>query len=248
MTDTNPIYLGVNIDHVATLRQARGTSYPRPAEAAYEAEVSGADSITVHLREDRRHIQDADLDAIKEVMRTHMNLEMAVTDEMLGIAARIKPSDCCLVPENREELTTEGGLDVAGQQDRIRAACEQLAQNDIRTSLFIDPDARQLDAAAAVGAPVVELHTGSYADAAGDEQQAELERIREAARYGHSLGLVINAGHGLHYKNVLAIAQIEEIVELNIGHSIIARAVFDGIGKAVSEMKRLMLQARDMTP
>lgn len=248
MTDTNPIFLGVNIDHVATLRQARGTSYPRPAEAAYEAEVSGADSITVHLREDRRHIQDADLDAIKEVMRTHMNLEMAVTDEMLGIAARIKPSDCCLVPENREELTTEGGLDVAGQQDRIRAACEQLAQNDIRTSLFIDPDTRQLDAAAAVGAPVVELHTGSYADAAGDEQRAELERIRDAARYGHGLGLVINAGHGLHYQNVLAIAQIEEIVELNIGHSIIARAVFDGIGKAVAEMKRLMLQARDMTP
>ena len=248
MTDTNPIFLGVNIDHVATLRQARGTSYPRPAEAAYEAEVSGADSITVHLREDRRHIQDADLDAIKEVMRTHMHLEMAVTDEMLGIAARIKPSDCCLVPENREELTTEGGLDVAGQQDRIRAACEQLAQNDIRTSLFIDPDTRQLDAAAAVGAPVVELHTGSYADAAGDEQRAELERIRDAARYGHGLGLVINAGHGLHYQNVLAIAQIEEIVELNIGHSIIARAVFDGIGKAVAEMKRLMLQARDMTP
>jgi len=248
VTDTNPIFLGVNIDHVATLRQARGTSYPRPAEAAYEAEVSGADSITVHLREDRRHIQDADLDAIKEVMRTHMNLEMAVTDEMLGIAARIKPSDCCLVPENREELTTEGGLDVAGQQDRIRAACEQLAQNDIRTSLFIDPDTRQLDAAAAVGAPVVELHTGSYADAAGDEQRAELERIRDAARYGHGLGLVINAGHGLHYQNVLAIAQIEEIVELNIGHSIIARAVFDGIGKAVAEMKRLMLQARDMTP
>lgn len=245
MIESKPIYLGVNIDHVATLRQARGTPYPRPAEAAYIVEQAGADSITVHLREDRRHIQDSDLDAIKEVMRTHMNLEMAVTDEMLGIAARVQPSDCCLVPEKRQELTTEGGLDVKGQQDRIRSACTQLAENGIRTSLFIDPDVEQLDAAASAGAPVVELHTGRYADTEGDEQQAELERIVEAARYGHSLGLVINAGHGLHYQNVAAIARIEQIVELNIGHSIIARAVFDGLGMAVAEMKRLMLEARD---
>lgn len=245
MSDTRPIFLGVNIDHVATLRQARGTSYPRPAEAAHQAERAGADSITVHLREDRRHIQDADLDAINEIMRTHMNLEMAVTEEMLGIASRIKPTDCCLVPEKREELTTEGGLDVAAQQDKIGAACERLAESGVRVSLFIDPDIEQLDAALAVGAPVVELHTGSYAVAEDEQQQAELSRIEEAARYGHSLGLVVNAGHGLHYQNVQAIARIEEIVELNIGHSIIARAVFDGIGRAVSEMKRLMLEARD---
>lgn len=244
MTESRPILLGVNIDHVATLRQARGTSYPRPAEAAHQAERAGADSITVHLREDRRHIQDADLDAINEVMRTHMNLEMAVTDEMLGIAVRIKPTDCCLVPEKREELTTEGGLDVAGQPDKVGAACRELAENGIRASLFIDPDKKQLDAAVGAGAPVVELHTGSYADSEGDEQQAELARIDEAARYGHGLGLIINAGHGLHYQNVQAIARIEEIVELNIGHSIIARAVFDGIGMAVAEMKRLMLEAR----
>lgn len=239
------IFLGVNIDHVATLRQARGTSYPRPAEAAYVAEHAGADSITVHLREDRRHIQDSDLDAIKAVMRTHMNLELAVTDEMLGIAARVQPSDCCLVPEKREELTTEGGLDVKGQQGKIRDACARLAESKIRVSLFIDPDIEQLDAAVAVGAPVVELHTGQYAESDGDEQQAELQRIKEAARYGHSLGLVINAGHGLHYENVAAIAGIDEIVELNIGHSIIARAVFDGMGMAVAEMKRLMLEARE---
>lgn len=245
MIDKQPISLGVNIDHVATLREARGTKYPRPAEAAYIAEQAGADSITVHLREDRRHIQDSDLDAIKEVMRTHMNLEMAVTDEMLGVAARVRPSDCCLVPEKRQELTTEGGLDVRGQVDRIRDACTRLAEEDIRVSLFIDPDIEQIDAAVSVGAPVVELHTGQYADAAGDAQQAELLRIAEAARYGHELGLVINAGHGLHFSNVAAIARIEEIVELNIGHSIIARAVFDGLGMAVAEMKRLMLEARD---
>ncbi len=245
MNEPRPIFLGVNIDHVATLRQARGTSYPRPAEAAHRAERAGADSITVHLREDRRHIQDADLDAINDVMRTHMNLEMAVTDEMLAVAGRISPSDCCLVPEKREELTTEGGLDVAGQRDKIRDACQRLADCDIRVSLFIDPDEEQLDAALDVGAPVVELHTGCYADAREDEQQhAELARIADAARYGHERGLVINAGHGLHYQNVQAIARIAEIVELNIGHSIIARAVFDGIGPAVSEMKRLMVEAR----
>jgi len=245
MTESKALCLGVNIDHVATLRQVRGTPYPRPAEAAYIAEQAGADSITLHLREDRRHIQDSDLDAIKAVMRTHMNLEMAVTDEMLGIATEFQPSDCCLVPEKREELTTEGGLDVNAQQDRVRAACTQLAEANIRTSLFIDPDIEQLDAAVSVGAPVVELHTGRYADTEGDEQQAELQRIVEAAAYGASLGLVINAGHGLHYQNVEAIARIKEIVELNIGHAIIARALFDGLGMAVAEMKRLMLEARD---
>lgn len=244
MSEDNPIFLGVNIDHVATLRQARGTTYPRPAEAAHIAERAGADSITVHLREDRRHIQDHDLDEINEIMRTHMNLEMAVTDEMVAIAKRIKPSDVCMVPEKREELTTEGGLDVAGQVGKVRAACEELGQAGIRVSLFIDPDHAQLDAAVAAGAPVVELHTGKYADTDGDEQAAELERIVDAAAYGHGLGLTINAGHGLHYQNVKPVARIEQIVELNIGHAIIARAVFDGLGPAVSEMKRLMLEAR----
>jgi len=244
VTESKSIFLGVNIDHVATLREVRGTPYPRPAEAACVVERAGADSITVHLREDRRHIQDADLDAIKAVMTTHMNLEMAVTDEMLRIAAAVRPSDCCLVPEKRQELTTEGGLDVAAQQEKIREACTELATADIRVSLFIDPEQAQLDAAVAVGAPVVELHTGRYAETEGEQQQAELRRIEEAARYGHSLGLVINAGHGLHYQNVAAIARIEDIVELNIGHAIIARAIFDGLGTAVSEMKRLMLEAR----
>lgn len=244
MTENPPIYLGVNIDHVATLRQARGTTYPRPAEAVRLAETAGADSITVHLREDRRHIQDHDLDEINEVMRTHMNLEMAVTDEMVEIARRIGPSDVCLVPEKREELTTEGGLDVAGQADKVSGACTELGEAGIRVSLFIDPDRAQLDAAAAAGAPVVELHTGKYADSVAGEQATELERIIDAAAYGHSLGLVINAGHGLHYQNVKPIARIEQVVELNIGHAIIARAVFDGLGSAVTEMKRLMFEAR----
>lgn len=242
---SNPIHLGVNIDHVATLREARGTPYPRPVEAAVMAEQAGADSITVHLREDRRHIQDHDLVAIQEVMRTHMNLEMAVTEEMLGIAARISPSDCCLVPESREELTTEGGLDVISQQDKIRDACAQLAESDIRVSLFIDPDPAQLDAAVAVGAPVVEIHTGSYADAEGAEQHAELKRVATAAAHAQSIGLTVNAGHGLHYGNVAAIAVIEPIVELNIGHAIICRAVFDGLSVAVSEMKHRMTEARE---
>jgi len=236
--------LGINIDHVATLRQARGTSYPRPAQAVVMAERAGADSITVHLREDRRHIQDSDLIEINEIMRTHMNLEMAVTPAMLDIAADIRPQDVCLVPESREELTTEGGLDVAGQQDKINGACTQLKEHDIRVSLFIDPDPVQLDAAVAVGAPVVELHTGGYADATGDAQANELERIVRAAAYGQELGLIINAGHGLHYENVTAIAKIEQIIELNIGHAIIARAVFDGLTIAVQEMKHLMMQAR----
>jgi pyridoxine 5-phosphate synthase len=242
--DTSLIHLGVNIDHVATLRQARGTPYPRPAEAAVIAEKAGADSITVHLREDRRHIQDSDLPAIKKVMRTHMNLELAVTDEMLRIAIDTAPSDCCLVPERREEITTEGGLDVAGQQDKVADACAQLAAAGIRTSLFIDPDRAQLDAAVKAGAAVIELHTGSYASASGGEQQRELDRVIDAAQYGHGLGLTINAGHGLHYGNVAAIASIPQIVELNIGHAIISRALFDGLHRAVSEMKRLMTEAR----
>lgn len=245
MTSKSTLKLGVNIDHVATLRQARGTDYPAPADAVRIAEASGADSITVHLREDRRHIQDADLEAIAAVMTTHMNLEMAVTDEMLDIATALRPSDCCLVPEKREELTTEGGLDVAGQLERVAAACTRLADAGIRASLFVDPDSAQLDAAVAAGAPVVELHTGAYADCAGDEQQRELERIRAAAEFGASRGLVVNAGHGLHYDNVAAIAAIPELDELNIGHAIIARAVLDGLAVAVSEMKRIMLEARD---
>jgi pyridoxine 5-phosphate synthase len=244
MSRNNRIHLGVNIDHVATLRQARGTSYPRPAEAAYVAERAGADSITVHLREDRRHIQDHDLDEINEVLRTHMNLEMAVTDEMISIAKRIGPKDVCLVPEKRKELTTEGGLDVASQVDKVARACRELADAGVRVSLFIDPDRGQLDAAVAAGAPVVELHTGSYAEAAGEEQTAELARIVDAARYGTEQGLVINAGHGLHYRNVQPIARIPQIVELNIGHAIIARSIFDGLGAAVIEMKRLMNEAR----
>ena len=236
--------LGVNIDHVATLRQARGTSYPNPLSAALIAEESGADSITLHLREDRRHIQDRDVHALKEAMQTHMNLEMAVTEEMLAIASEINPSDCCLVPEKREELTTEGGLDVAGQLEKVTDACSRLSAQDIRVSLFIDPDERQLDAAVKAGAPVVELHTGTYADCDGDTQQAELERVVAAASYGQQIGLTINAGHGLHYENVTAIARIPEIIELNIGHAIIAQSVFDGLGAAVSNMKRLMNEAR----
>lgn len=237
-------HLGVNIDHVATLRQARGTDYPDPVEAALMAERAGADSITLHLREDRRHIQDDDLARLKAVMQTHMNLEMAVTDEMLAIAAGIRPQDCCLVPEKREELTTEGGLDAAGQLDKVARACGKLAGNGIRVSLFIDPDPRQLDAAVTVGAPVVELHTGAYADADPGEQDAELQRIVDAAAYGKQIGLTVNAGHGLHYENVKPVAEIPEIVELNIGHAIVARAVFDGFTVAVSEMKRLMIEAR----
>lgn len=238
------IHLGVNVDHVATVRQARGTDYPDPVEAALLAEKAGADSITVHLREDRRHIQDHDVERLKVAMLTHMNFEMAVTDEMIAIAKRIGPTDCCLVPEKRAELTTEGGLDVAGQLDKVSAACSELAAGDIRVSLFIDPDAAQLDAAKAAGAPVVELHTGAYADATGQAQEEELRRVIKAAAYGDEIGLIVNAGHGLHYDNVVPIAAIGEIVELNIGHAIIARAVFDGMSVAVSEMKRLMNQAR----
>lgn len=246
MTDANPaeLRLGVNIDHVATLRQARGTDYPDPVAAALIAERAGADSITLHLREDRRHIQDRDLVALSEAKTTRINLEMAVTEEMLDIATRVRPADCCLVPERRAELTTEGGLDVAGQAQKIAEACARLAAAGIRVSLFVDPDPRQLEAAVAAGAPVVELHTGAYADAHDGRHAREFERIAAAAARGRELGLTVHAGHGLHYGNVQPIAEIPEIVELNIGHAIVARAVFDGIGAAVREMKRLMQDAR----
>jgi pyridoxine 5-phosphate synthase len=242
------ILLGVNIDHVATLRQARGTRYPDPVQAAIEAEQSGADSITLHLREDRRHIQERDVSLLKDILQTRMNLEMAVTGEMLAIAARLKPEDCCLVPERREELTTEGGLDVAGQQARIAAACTQLAEAGVRVSLFIDADARQVAAAARAGAPCIEIHTGRFAGATDNRsRELELARIVEAVRLGVAAGMQVNAGHGLHYHNVNAIAAIPEVRELNIGHAIIARAVFTGLAAAVSEMKRLMRLARSVT-
>ena len=244
MKSQNTLYLGVNIDHVATLRQARGADYPDPITAALICEKSGADSITLHLREDRRHIQDRDVYALKQSQQTHMNLELAVTEEMLTIAMDIKPSDCCLVPEKREEVTTEGGLDVAGQLEKVTDACTRLGAQGIRVSLFIDPNERQVDAAVKAGAPVVELHTGTYAGCEGDQQQDELARVVFAASHGHAIGLIVNAGHGLHYQNVAAIARIPEIVELNIGHSIIAQSVFDGITRAVGDMKRLMNEAR----
>jgi pyridoxine 5-phosphate synthase len=242
---THSLKLGVNIDHVATLRQARGTRYPSPVQAALLAESAGADSITLHLREDRRHIQDADVHILRELLQTKMNLEMAVTDEMLAIALQVRPQDVCLVPERRQELTTEGGLDVAGQFTAVQAACQTLGAAGIRVSLFIDADARQLEAAKAAGAPVVEIHTGRYADATTPEAaQRELQRISQAVETGVSLGLSVNAGHGLHYHNVQAIAALPGVEELNIGHAIVAQAIFVGWENAVREMKRLMLAAR----
>ena len=238
------IFLGVNIDHIATIREARGTNYPSPIEGALLCEKSGADSITLHLREDRRHIQDSDVEILRDQLITKMNLEMAATDEMVAIAARIKPQDCCLVPEKREELTTEGGLDVAGQISRMTDVCSQLAESKVIVSLFIDAQKHQIDAARECGAPVIELHTGHYADTVGDEQIAEFERIKAMATYAHSIGLQVNAGHGLTMENTTAIAELPEIVELNIGHSIIARAVFIGLKAATREMKDLMLEAR----
>ena len=239
------IFLGVNIDHVATLRNARGTSYPDPVLAAGLAEQAGADGITIHLREDRRHITDRDVEILRQTLQTPMNLEMAVTDEMLDIACRIKPHFVCLVPEKRTEVTTEGGLDVAGQLAKVQAAISRLAAVGTQVSLFIDADHVQIDAAVAVGAPYIEIHTGRYADATSmAEQLEELARIQEAARYAHGLGLRVNAGHGLHYHNVKPIAAIPEMEELNIGHAIIGRAVFEGLPAAVAEMKRLMIEAR----
>lgn len=240
-----PVLLGVNIDHVATLRQARGTRYPEPVQAALIAEQAGADGITAHLREDRRHIQDRDIFLLKDLLHTRLNLEMAVTDEMVAIARQVKPAACCLVPEKRAELTTEGGLDVVANLARLQSACAALAEASIDVSLFIDPDVIQIDAAVKAGAPVIELHTGRYADAGNRILQAEeLARIQQAARYAHSIGLQVNAGHGLNFYNVEAICAIPEIVELNIGHAIIAQALFSGLAQTVSDLKQVMKSAR----
>ncbi|QHQ16689.1 pyridoxine 5'-phosphate synthase [Pectobacterium parmentieri] len=239
------LLLGINIDHIATLRNARGTAYPDPVQAAFVAEQAGADGITVHLREDRRHITDRDVRILRETLQTRMNLEMAVTEEMLNIACEVKPHFCCLVPEKRQEVTTEGGLDVAGQQEKIDNAVARLSQANILVSLFIDADKRQIDAAVASGAPYIEIHTGAYADAPDDEtRQHEFERIRDAATYAATQGLKVNAGHGLTYHNVLPIAALPEMHELNIGHAIIGRAVMSGLKDAVAEMKSLMREAR----
>ncbi|MGH1472881.1 pyridoxine 5'-phosphate synthase [Yersinia proxima] len=242
MTD---LLLGVNIDHIATLRNARGTIYPDPVQAAFIAEQAGADGITVHLREDRRHITDRDVRILRETIQTRMNLEMAVTDEMVGIACEINPHFCCLVPEKRQEVTTEGGLDVAGQIDKMTVAVSRLSEAGILVSLFIDADMRQIDAAVAVGAPYIEIHTGAYADATSDlARQAELVRIAKAATYAASKGLKVNAGHGLTYHNVQPIAALPEMHELNIGHAIIGQAVMSGLAAAVTDMKVLMREAR----
>jgi pyridoxine 5-phosphate synthase len=244
MTAIQALELGINIDHVATLRNARGTVYPDPIKAAQLAEEAGADLITLHLREDRRHIKDADLLALRPLIKTRMNLECAVTPEMLNIACKVKPHDVCLVPEKREEVTTEGGLDVVGHFAVVKAAIKQLQGSGIRVSLFIDPEEKQIQAAKDAGATVVELHTGRYADLSGSEQTAELERIREAAQFGKSIGLRVNAGHGLHEGNVMPVAAIAELSELNIGHAIVAEAIFKGWQKAITDMKSLMTQAR----
>ncbi len=240
----SPILLGVNIDHVATLRQARGTRYPDPVTAALIAEQSGADSITFHLREDRRHIQERDCRLLKQTVLTKLNLEMAVVDSMLDFAAELQPEDCCRVPEKREELTTEGGLDVAGNLEKVGAACHRLAAQGTRASLFIDADFTQIDAAVECGAPCIEIHTGHYADASGDEQQVMLQQINRAVDYAYDKGLQVNAGHGLNIYNLQPIAGNPKIVELNIGHALIADAVFQGLPTAVANMKRLMVEAR----
>lgn len=235
------IKLGVNIDHVATLRQARGTRYPDPVQAAIDAEQAGADAVTLHLREDRRHIQERDVEILKQVLQTRMNLEMAVTDEMIAFAERVRPEDCCLVPERRAELTTEGGLDVATHFERVRDACTRLRGAGVRVSLFVDADPAQVEAAAHAGAYAIEIHTGHFADAqAVAARRDELDRIQRAVQQGLDLGLQVNAGHGLHYHNVQAIAAIPGLSELNIGHAIVARALFVGLQEAVREMKRLM--------
>ncbi|MDX1901063.1 MAG: pyridoxine 5'-phosphate synthase [Gammaproteobacteria bacterium] len=239
------ILLGVNIDHVATLRQARLTRYPDPLEALFAAEKGGADGITIHLREDRRHIQDDDVLRIQAKITTRLNLEMAVTEDMIAFAEKCRPAHCCLVPEKRAELTTEGGLDVVGHEAKILAACERLSAAGIEVSLFIDPAQPQIEAAKRCGAPVIEIHTGAYADAkTPTEEKNELTRIATAAQFAAKCGLIVNAGHGLHYQNVQAIAALPEIHELNIGHAIIAQAIFLGLENAVREMKQLMLLAR----
>lgn len=242
---SNPIYLGVNVDHVATVRQARGSAYPCPVHAALEAERAGADGITMHLREDRRHIQDRDVRLYAELAQSKLNLEMAATAEMQRIALEVGPADICLVPEKREELTTEGGLDAYGQQNQLTDYCAALAEAGSRVSLFIDPELKQLEAAVRIGAPVVELHTGTYAEApAGPAREAELERLRLAAEQGAAMGLIVNAGHGLTVGNVKPVAAIAQMHELNIGHALIATALLEGLPASVREMKRLMLEAR----
>lgn len=244
MQDHN-IYLGVNIDHVATLRQQRHTRYPDPVEAVYASENGGADGITVHLREDRRHIQERDVEIISAILQTRLNLEMAVTDAMMTFAEKIRPAHVCFVPEKREELTTEGGLDVLSQMARVQEAVARMSAIGSEVSLFIDPDLAQIEAAVKVGAPVIEIHTGAYAEAAShDIMQAELLRIQSAVKAAHQAGLIVNAGHGLHYHNVQAIAALPEIHELNIGHGIVARAIFVGLENAVREMKQIMHRSR----
>lgn len=239
------ILLGVNIDHVATVRQARGTVYPVPLEAMHAAEKGGADGITVHLREDRRHIQDHDVESIQKAVATRLNFEMAVTDEMLAIAERIKPAHCCFVPEKREELTTEGGLDVVSNESKVKLAVDRMKGAGVEVSLFIDPDIEQIEATVRTGAPVIEIHTGAYAEAEDEAvREKELERVALAAKAAAKAGLVVNAGHGLHYTNTQAIARIPEMNELNIGHAIVARALFVGMEEAVREMKTLMVEAR----
>ena len=239
------ILLGVNIDHIATLRNARGTTYPDPVQAAFIAEQAGADGITIHLREDRRHITDRDLMLISQTVQTRLNLEMAVTEEMIEIACQTQPDFCCLVPEKRQEVTTEGGLDVVGNEEKVADAIKRLSLAGIKVSLFIDPDHEQINAADRVGAPFIEIHTGAYADAEDEQaQEKEFVRIRDAVTYAASKGLKVNAGHGLHYHNVQRIAALPELYELNIGHAIIVRAVFSGLAPAVEEMKRLMREAR----
>jgi pyridoxine 5-phosphate synthase len=244
MAGVSSIALGVNVDHVATVRQARRARHPDPVHAALLAEQAGADSITMHLREDRRHIIDADPFALQERMQTHLNLEMAITAQMRAIALRLKPRDCCLVPEKRTEVTTEGGLDVVSQQSLVREAVTELAAAGIRVSLFIDPEAAQIEAARAVGAPVIELHTGAYAQAEGAARARELERLRHAAQLAAQLGIVVHAGHGLDYHNVQPVAAIAQIVELNIGYAIVGQALFTGMAAAVRDMKALILAAR----
>jgi len=240
MTQPTNIRLGVNIDHAATIRQARFTPYPDLVEIVSEVEAGGADGITLHLREDRRHIQDADVTRLKKAITTNMNLEMAATDEMVGIACKLKPEDCCLVPESREELTTEGGLDVLRNRSRLETVCRKLADEQIRVSIFIEPSLEQITAAAEIGAPVIELHTGTYANASGDVAVQEVNRLIQAAKHAHSLGLIVNAGHGLDYNNIEPILKLPHLNELNIGHSIIARALFTGIRSAVKEMADIL--------
>ena len=241
----NQLELGVNIDHIATLRQARGTSYPDLLEAAHLVEDAGCEAITIHLREDRRHIQDADVYAIRRQIKGRLNLELAATDEMVNIALDVLPDDACVVPEKREELTTEGGLDVIGQFDRIQKATKQLSENNIRVSLFIEPSIEHIKRVNDIGAPIIELHTGTYANATGDDQLRELDRIREASEFAHAQGIQVNAGHGLDYQNTTVIAKIPEIMELNIGHSIVSRAIFVGIHRATRQMIEVMQAARD---